>query len=92
MIRSFVNKGLKKFFETGSTAGIQPAHKDKISNILATLDKAKIIHDMNLPGFGLHPLHGNRKGIWAVTVNKNWRITFKFENGDAFVVDYEDYH
>lgn len=92
MIRSFVHKGLLTFFETGSTKGIQAKHAKKLGNILSRLDRAIDAQDMNLPGFRLHPLKGEMKGLWAVTVSGNWRITFRFENGDAFVVDYLDYH
>ena len=60
--------------------------------ILAALDSAHEIDDMDLPGFRLHPLKGKLKGIWSVTVSGNWRITFEFENGNAHIVNYEDYH
>lgn len=73
-------------------AGIQAKHAKRMHLILAQLDQARVIDDMNFPGSGLHPLKGDRKGIWSVTVQANWRITFRFENGDAEVVNYEDYH
>lgn len=92
MIKSFEHKGLKKFHETGSTAGIDPAHRQKIRMRLAALDTATRIEDMDLPGFRLHPLKGDRQGLWAIDVSRNWRITFKFFDGNAYVVDYEDYH
>lgn len=92
MIESFKHKGLKRFYETGSTGGIQSKHKKKLRLQLAALDTAKIIEDMDLPGFRLHPLKGNRKGLWAIDVSGNWRIVFRFEDGNACVVDYEDYH
>jgi len=92
MIKSFKHKGLQKFYETGSTAGIQNAHKNKLRMILAALDSSQEIDDMDIPGYRLHPLKGKMKGIWSVTVNGNWRITFKFENGNAHIVNYEDYH
>jgi len=92
MIQSFKHKGLKKYYETGSTAGIQPKHATRLRMILAALDTASIIDDMDLPGFGLHQLKGSRKGIWAVAVSGNWRVTFRFENGNAHIVNYEDYH
>ena len=92
MIKSFEHKGLKKFFETGSTAGIDPAHRQKIRVRLAALDTATRIEDMDLPGFRLHPLKGDRQGLWAIDVSRNWRITFEFFDGNAYVVDYEDYH
>jgi proteic killer suppression protein len=92
VIQSFVHKGLRLFFETGSTSGIQAKHERRLKLILTTLDAATEIHDMGLPGFGLHPLKGNRKGLWSVVVNGNWRVVFRLENGHAYVVDYLDYH
>ena len=92
MIRSFLHKGLERFFETGSKAGIQAAHAPRLRLQLARLDSAAAPSDMNLPGWHFHPLAGSLKGHYAVTVNKNWRLTFRFKNGDAVVVDYQDYH
>ncbi|MCJ8350610.1 type II toxin-antitoxin system RelE/ParE family toxin [Moritella sp.] len=92
MIKSFKHKGLKKYFETGSASGIQPKHQRKLRMQLAAIDTAQAIEDINLPGFKLHPLKGNRDGIWSITVNGNWRITFEFINGNAFILNYEDYH
>jgi len=92
MIKSFKHKGLQKFYETGSTAGIQPAHKQKLRMRLTALDTATGISDMDLPGFRLHPLKGDRKGQWAIDVSGNWRITFEFREGEVYVVNYEDYH
>ena len=92
MIKSFRHKGLRRFFEIGSTAGIQAAHARKIRLQLTALETAATIQDMGIPGFGLHPLKGDRKGQWAVSVSGNWRITFEFHDGNAFLLDYEDYH
>lgn len=92
VIKSFRHKGLKKFFESGSTAGIQPAHADKLRRQLARLDSAKSPQDMNIPGWNLHPLKGEMKGHWSAWVNGNWRMTFHFEGEDAEIVDYQDYH
>lgn len=92
MIKSFKHKGLKKFFETGSVAGIRPAHRQKLRMRLIALDTASIIDDMNLPGFRLHALKGDRQGQWAIDVSRNWRVTFEFFDGDAYIVNYEDYH
>ena len=92
MIKSFKHKGLQSFFETGGIAGIQAAHKQKLRIRLAALDTATMIEDMDLPGFRLHPLKGKMKGLWAIDVSKNWRVTFKFRDGDVYVVNYEDYH
>ncbi|MBI1295751.1 Killer protein [bacterium] len=92
MIKSFKHKGLKNFFETGSAAGIDASHRQKLRIRLSALDTATTIDDLNLPGFRLHPLKGDRDGLWAIDVNKNWRITFEFIDGNAYVVNYEDYH
>jgi len=83
---------LKAFFETGSKSGIQAQHADKLARILARLDVSKMPEDMNIPGWRLHPLIGGLDGHYSVTVNGNWRITFKFENDDVILVDYLDYH
>jgi proteic killer suppression protein len=92
MIRTFRHKGLQAFAETGSKAGIQPAHAKKLTILLTALDAANRPTDLNAPGYGLHPLHGNLEGHWAVSVSGNWRLTFAFEGEDAILVDYQDYH
>ncbi len=92
MIVSFKHKGLQKFFEKGSVAGVQAAHKKRLILQLVALDTATVIDDMDIPGFDLHPLKGSRKGVWSIKVNGNWRITFEFENSNAYIVNYEDYH
>lgn len=92
MIQSFRHRGLRRFFETGSTAGIQPQFTKRLRVILGALSRAREIRDMDLPGFHLHPLKGRRKGIWSVRVSGNWRVTFRFENGDAFDLNLKDYH
>ncbi len=92
MIKSFKHKGLRKFFEAGSVAGVRPTHRQKLRIRLTALDTAVRIEDMDLPGFRLHPLKGDRQGQWAIDVSKNWRITFEFIDGDAYIVNYEDYH
>ncbi|WP_395620992.1 type II toxin-antitoxin system RelE/ParE family toxin [Dokdonella sp.] len=92
MIRNFKHKGLGKFFVTGSTAGIQAAHAKRLRLILGRLNVASLVKDMDLPGLRLHELTGSRKGTWSVTVSGNWRVTFRFECGDAEIVNYGDYH
>jgi proteic killer suppression protein len=92
MIMSFQHKGLKQFYETGSKAGIQPAHAGKLRLILGRLDASRDPRDMDLPGLKLHPLTGNQDGIWSVWVNGNWRVTFRFDGPDVILVDYLDYH
>ncbi|MEC8140280.1 type II toxin-antitoxin system RelE/ParE family toxin [Pseudoalteromonas sp.] len=92
MIKTFKHKGLKKFFETGSKAGIQAKHERRLRMQLAAIDTASIIEDIDLPGFKLHPLKGNRDCVWSITVNGNWRVTFEFKDGNAYILNYEDYH
>jgi toxin HigB-1 len=92
MIVSFKHRGLKQFFESGSTRGFQANHAKRIGLILARLSAATSPQDMNLPGLVLHELLGQRKGTWAVRVSGNWRITFTFDGVDACDVDLEDYH
>jgi proteic killer suppression protein len=92
MIQSFRHKGLRKFFESGNSAGIQPAHAKRLRMILSALDTATQIADMQVPGFRLHPLQGSERGRWSVWVNGNWRVTFEFRDTHAYILDYEDYH
>ncbi|MEH6584002.1 MAG: type II toxin-antitoxin system RelE/ParE family toxin [Halioglobus sp.] len=92
MIKSFKHKGLERFFETGSTRGIQTKHSKKLRMQLSALDTAQAIEDVDVPGYRLHSLKGTRKGLWSITVNGNWRVTFEFTDGNAYIVNYEDYH
>lgn len=93
MIKSWQHKGLKKFFETGSTRGIQASHADKLETRLDALDAATCPEDMDvLPGWRFHEWTGNGKGTYSVNVSGNWRLTFQFEDGDAHIVNYEDPH
>ena len=92
MIQKFKHKGLKKLFESGSSAGINPQHITRLRQILALLETSETLEDMDLPSLNLHELKGKRKGTWSVTVSGNWRVTFKIQEGDAFDVNYEDYH
>jgi len=92
MIQSFRHKGLRRYYESGSMSGIQPHHAKRLRMQLAALDSAQLINDMNIAGFRLHPLKGEGKGRWSIWVNGNWRLTFEFRGGHAFVLDYEDYH
>ena len=92
MIKSFKHKGLRNFFESGSSRGIQATHSKKLRLQLAALDTAISIEDMDVPGYQLHALKGNRKGIWSISVSGNWRITFELTDGNVYIVDYEDYH
>lgn len=92
MIKNFKHKGLANFFYKDSTKGIQTKHKDKLQVLLSALDSAKVVKDMDMPGANLHALKGNLSHLWSVKVNANWRITFEFIDGDAYIVNYEDYH
>jgi toxin HigB-1 len=92
MIKSFRHKGLEAFFQAGTKKGIQPHHAGKLQIQLAALDNAAGPEDMNAPAWRLHSLDGNLAGHWAVWVNGNWRLTFRFIGKDAELVDYQDYH
>jgi toxin HigB-1 len=92
MIKSFRHKGIERFFETGSTSGIQSTHRGRLERQLTALNRAKNPGDMGQPGWALHPLKGDEAGMWSVQVNGNWRLTFAFEGEDAILVDYRDYH
>jgi proteic killer suppression protein len=92
VIHSFRHKGLKRLYEDDDPRGVLAEHLTKLRNILARLDAAGSVEDMNLPGFKLHPLKGEFNGFWAVTVRANWRVVFRFVEGHAFEVDYFDYH
>jgi len=92
MIKTFRNKGLKAFFESGTKAGIQPQHAAKLQRQLIRLNIAKNPSYMKVPGWNLHPLTRNLAGHYAISVNGNWRLTFAFDGEDAVLVDYQDYH
>lgn len=92
MIRTFRHKGLKQLFETGRSRAVSADLHRRLLRQLDLLNRAAQVSDMNLPGYRLHELKGDRKGTWSMTVSGNWRLTFTFEEGDAFDVDLEDYH
>jgi proteic killer suppression protein len=92
MIKSWKHKGLRLFFQSGVTSGIQAKHQTKLKIILQLLDAAVQPEDMDLPGFRFHSLKGRLKDHYSVTVNANWRVIFSFEKKDAHLVDYLDYH
>jgi len=92
MIKSFKHKGLKKLFESGHTSGVNPQHVERLRRILALLETAETVDDMDLPGLHLHNLKGKRRDTLAVKVSGNWRITFRIKNEDVLEVNYEDYH
>jgi len=92
MIRNFRHKGLRRLFEDDDRSRLDAQDVDKIARILARLNQARIAQDMAVPGFRLHPLKGDLKGFWAVTVRANWRVIFRFDGKDAVDVDLVDYH
>ena len=92
MIRSIRHKGLKRLYEDDDPRGVIAEHRVKLRDILARLDAAASAADMDLPAFRLHPLKGDFRGFWAVTVRANWRVIFRFAEGDALDIDYVDYH
>lgn len=92
MIRSFKHKGLERFFHKGTKSGIQAKHASKLRLILGRLNASATPKDMDLSGLNLHTLSGDRDGTWSVNVSGNWRVTFLFIDGDAEVVNYEDYN
>jgi proteic killer suppression protein len=92
MIQSFRHKGLRRFYDTGSLAGIQLHHAKRLRMQLAALDTAQVLKDMNIAGFRLHALKGAERGRWSIWVNGNWRLTFEFRDGHAYLLEYEDYH
>ncbi len=92
MIMSFAHKGLERFFTKGSASGIQAAYAPRIEMILDAVDAAAEVMELNLPGFHLHRLKGDKRNLWSVRVSANWRITFEFIDGDAHILNLEDYH
>lgn len=92
MIKTFRHKGLRRLYETGITSGVQANHAKRLRLQLTALDTAQAIEDMDIPGFRLHPLKGEMRGRWSITVNGNWHITFEFQDGNAYVLDYEECH
>lgn len=92
MIRLFLHKGFRRLFETGSTSGVQARHARRLRMQLAALDTAQTVDDMDIPVFRLHPLKDPLRGRWSVSANGNWRLTFEFQDRNAHVLDYEDYH
>jgi len=92
VIRSFKHRGLKRIYERGDAGGIRPDLRDAVERILTVLDSAIAPQALDLPGYRLHPLKGDRRGLWSVTVRANWRIVFRFEGEDVCDVELVDYH
>lgn len=92
MIKSFKHKGLERLFIKGTASGVQASFAPRIALILDAIDAAEQVKELDLPGLCLHRLKGDKRNLWSVRVSANWRITFEFENGDAYILDLEDYH
>jgi len=92
MIRTFRHRALKRLFQDGDANKVRADQRQRIADVLAHLDTAIHPADVDLPGYRLHPLKGDRKGYWSVSISGNWRIVFRFEGGDVFEVDLVDYH
>jgi proteic killer suppression protein len=92
VIKSFKHRGLKALYDGRTARRVAPEHVERLRDILAVLDRSRGPQDMNLPGFRLHPLREDLEGHWAVSVSGNWRVLFRFEDGEAVDVDYTDYH
>ena len=92
VIKSIRHKGLKKLFETGDSSKVKQDHVKRLRIILTFLNEAHVLEDINSPGSDLHPLKGDKEGFWSIKVSGNWRVIFRFKNGDAYDVDYVDYH
>ncbi len=92
MIRSFRHRGLKRLYHQGDANRLRADQRNRIADVLLHLDQAQVPGDLDLPGYRLHPLKGDLKGVWSVTISGNWRITFRLDDGDTFEVDLVDYH
>ena len=92
MILSFRHRGLRDLFERREYGRIAPSHRPKVNRILGVLNESMTVTEMDLPGYRFHRLTGQLRGFYSVSVSENWRIIFRFEDGNAFDVDYVDYH
>ena len=92
MIKSFKHKGLEKFYINGNTKGIQAIHANKLRQLLIMLDAMTSTEDLKLPSLRFHQLQGNKKNLYSITVQANWRLTFEFHNENVYILDYTDYH
>ena len=92
MIQSIKHRGLKRYHERGDASRLNPNHIRRLQLILTALEATATVEDMAFPGSGLHHLRGDLDGFWSVKVSGNWRVIFRFENGDAYDVDYLEYH
>ena len=92
MIRGFRHRGLKRFYERGDPSRVRADQADRIALVLADLDDARQPSDLDLPGYRLHPLKGARSGFWSISISGNWRVVFRFDDGDVYEVELIDYH
>ncbi|MCY3561416.1 MAG: type II toxin-antitoxin system RelE/ParE family toxin [bacterium] len=92
MIRTFRHRGLRRLYERDDASRVAPDQLERIIVALADLDAADKPGDLDLPGYRLHPLRGDRRGLWSISISSNWRITFRVEDGDVYEVDLVDYH
>jgi toxin HigB-1 len=92
MILSFKHKGLQRLYARNDRSGVNPQHAARLAEILTVLDSAAAIEDIAVPSYRLHALSGDLKGLWALTVRSNWRLVFRFENGNVLNLDLVDYH
>jgi len=92
MIKSFRHRGLKRLYEQGDASKVRADQRNRVTDVLFHLDQAHAPRDLDLPGYRLHSLKGDLKGVWSVSISGNWRIVFRFEDGDAYAVDLVDYH
>ncbi len=92
MIKSFKHRGLKSFHERSDRKLLDAKQVKRIKRLLDVLDIVENVEGLNFLGNDLHQLKGNRKDTWSVGVSGNWRLTFRFDNGDAYDVNLEDYH
>lgn len=92
MIRTFRHRGLRRLYERGDPSRVNADQAERIALALADLDEARKTSDIDLPGYRLHPLRGDLRGMWSISISRNWRIIFHFEDGDVYDVDLVDYH
>ena len=92
MIRTFRHRGLKQLYAHGDPSKVRSDQAKRITLALADLDDASRPSDLDLPGYRLHPLKGELKGFWSISIFANWRIIFRFQEGGAYDVDLIDYH
>jgi proteic killer suppression protein len=92
MIRGFRHRGLKRLYERGDPSRVRADQADRIALALADLDDARKPSDLDLPGYRLHRLKGDRNGFWSISISGNWRVVFRFDDGDVYDVELVDYH